>query len=83
MNDIEISELSSSMSELMPGTYRHYKGNLYQVYGTATHSETLETLVVYRPLYGEGKLWVRPLIMFTESIVRDDRVLPRFARVTE
>lgn len=81
MSDINISALPSSISELTPGTYRHYKGNLYHVYGTATHSETSETLVVYRPLYGEGKLWVRPLGMFTELIVLDGESLPRFVRV--
>ena len=83
MSDIEISELPASISELKPGTYRHYKGNLYQVYGTATHSESSEILVVYRPLYGEGKLWVRPLSMFTESVVREGQRLPRFAWADE
>jgi hypothetical protein len=62
-----------------PGKYRHYKGNDYEVIGVATHSETRERLVVYRPLYGEGALWVRPLAMFTENVIVDGRTVPRFA----
>ena len=67
------------MPELEPGTYRHYKGNLYEVIGTATHSETEETLVVYRPLYGAGGLWVRPLEMFLSDVEVDGVRVPRFA----
>ena len=70
-----------AMSELQPGRYRHFKGNEYQVIGTATHSETGDTLVVYRPLYGDQALWVRPLAMFTETVERDGKVQPRFARI--
>ncbi|WP_373779329.1 DUF1653 domain-containing protein [Neisseria dentiae] len=51
-----------------PGIYRHYKGNLYEVLGTARHSETEEILVVYRALYGDYGLWVRPAAMFAESV---------------
>ena len=65
---------------LPTGKYRHYKGNDYEVLGVATHSETREQLVVYRPLYGEGALWVRPLAMFLESVTIDCRVVPRFAK---
>lgn len=61
------------------GVYRHYKGQRYQVLGTASHSETLEPLVVYRALYGEHGLWVRPLAMFTETVLVDGNSLPRFA----
>lgn len=68
------------MSELEPGLYRHYKGNLYDVLDTATHSETEETLVVYRALYGAGGLWVRPLAMFRETVELDGKRVPRFAR---
>ncbi|MBK8065731.1 MAG: DUF1653 domain-containing protein [Betaproteobacteria bacterium] len=64
---------------LATGTYRHYKGKRYEVLGVATHSETREALVVYRPLYGERGLWVRPLAMFTEQVTVDGRTLPRFA----
>jgi len=62
-----------------PGLYRHYKGNDYEVVGVATHSETEEALVVYRALYGEFGLWVRPLAMFEQLV---DGV-PRFARVAQ
>lgn len=63
---------------LQPGRYRHYKGNDYQVIDVARHSETEELLVIYRPLYGEQKLWVRPLSMFTETVERDGELIPRF-----
>jgi len=63
---------------VQPGTYRHYKGGLYEVIGVARHSETDEQLVVYRPLYGERGLWVRPLAMFTESVSVEGELLPRF-----
>ena len=65
--------------ELPAGTYRHYKGPLYDVIGLARHSETEEWLVVYRPQYGERGLWVRPLTMFTETVQVDGREVPRFA----
>ena len=61
------------------GTYRHCKGNLYHLIGIARHSETLEPLAVYRALYGEGGLWVRPLAMFLETIEIDGETKPRFA----
>ncbi|MCJ8160449.1 DUF1653 domain-containing protein [Acinetobacter zhairhuonensis] len=61
------------------GIYQHYKGQLYQVFSVATHSETEEQLVVYQCLYGDYSLWVRPLSMFTEHVTLDDgKVLPRF-----
>lgn len=63
---------------LKPGRWRHFKGGEYEVIGKARHSETLEELVVYRALYGEGGLWVRPLDMFLEDVEQDGRVVPRF-----
>lgn len=60
------------------GLYRHYKGNHYEVLGVAKHSENEEALVVYRALYGEGGLWVRPLAMFTESIPVEGGCIKRF-----
>lgn len=63
------------------GVYRHYKGNNYDVIGVATHSENDTKLVVYRPMYGAGDLWVRPLAMFTESVIVDGQLVPRFARL--
>lgn len=63
---------------LQPGIYRHYKGNDYQLYEVATHSESGEKLVIYRPLYGERALWARPLSMWSEQVVVDGEALPRF-----
>lgn len=68
---------------LKAGIYRHYKGQDYQVYEVATHSETEERVVVYRPLYGERALWVRPLTMFTETVDIDGKSQPRFRFVQE
>jgi len=63
------------------GRYRHYKGKVYEVLGAARHSETLAPMVVYRPLYGEGALWVRPHAMFFETVTIDGLTQPRFARL--
>ena len=60
------------------GIYKHYKGNRYKVEGVAKHSETLEEMVVYRALYGEGGLWVRPKSMFLENVEKDGKQFPRF-----
>lgn len=65
------------------GIYRHYKGNLYQVLHTACHSETGEWLVVYRALYDDYGVWVRPLAMFCESMEIDGKTLPRFELIKE
>ena len=67
------------MTEPAPGRYRHYKGNEYEVIGVARHSETDERLVVYRPLYNDTGLWVRPLAMFLETVTVDGKAVPRFA----
>ena len=69
------------MTTIKPGRYRHFKGNEYEVIGTARHSETLEELVVYRALYGDGGLWVRPAAMWTETVERDGYRGPRFVPV--
>lgn len=67
------------MTQTIPqGIYRHYKGNLYQVLHTAQHSETEESLVVYRCLYGEYGVWVRPLSMFSETVEVEGKQVPRF-----
>jgi hypothetical protein len=63
-----------------PGRYRHFKGQPYEVIGTARHSETQEELVVYRALYREGGLWVRPRSMWDEHVERDGYAGPRFVR---
>lgn len=67
-----------SVTEIRCGRYRHYKGQEYQVLGVARHSETEEQLVLYRPLYGKGELWVRPLAMFRESVSTTSGVVARF-----
>ena len=68
-----------SSNEPVPGRYRHYKGGEYEVLGVARHSETDEPLVVYRPLYGDGGLWVRPRAMFLETVTHNGEPVPRFA----
>lgn len=68
-------------TSLQTGRYRHYKGNDYQVLGVARHSESEELLVVYRCLYGDHSLWVRPLAMFVGDVVVNGRQTPRFAFV--
>ena len=64
--------------EIQPGIYRHFKGNRYEVIAVAKHSETLEPMVVYRALYGEGGLWVRPASMWSEIVEKADYHGPRF-----
>ena len=64
-----------------PGRYRHYKGMLYEVLETVRHSETLEAMTLYRALYGEQGLWVRPAAMFNEEVVIDGVRQPRFAKL--
>ncbi|SLM47130.1 conserved protein of unknown function [Nitrospira japonica] len=61
-----------------PGRYRHYKGDEYEVVGTARHSETEEEFVVYRALYGARGLWIRPRAMFEETVTVDGKDVPRF-----
>lgn len=69
--------------DIQPGKYRHFKGNLYEVIGIASHSETLAPMVVYRALYGDQGLWVRPAAMWTEWVDKDDYHGPRFVSVKE
>ena len=69
--------------DIRPGRYRHFKGMEYQVIGTAKHSETLEPMVVYRALYGEGGRWVRPAAMWNEEVDRDGYRGPRFTFVED
>jgi hypothetical protein len=66
-----------------PGRYRHYKGGLYDVVDTVRHSESLEPMTLYRALYGEQGLWVRPAAMFQEDVVIDGVRQPRFARISD
>ena len=69
--------------DIRPGRYRHFKGKEYEVIGVALHSETLEPVVVYRALYGEGGLWVRPAAMWNERVERDGYSGPRFVYIGE
>jgi len=71
------------MSLVQPGKYRHFKGSEYEVIGTAKHTETLEELVVYRALYGERGLWVRPVGMFLDWVERKGEQVPRFRRLDQ
>lgn len=66
---------------LIPGKYKHFKGNYYELIGIASHSETLEPMVVYRALYGDGGLWVRPAAMWTELVETGSYHGPRFTYI--
>lgn len=65
-------------NEIKPGRYRHFKGNEYEVLYIAKHSETLEPMVVYKALYGDGGIWVRPAEMWNETVTRDGKTFKRF-----
>lgn len=69
--------------EIQAGRYRHFKGKEYEVLFTARHSETMEEMVVYRALYGERGIWVRPASMWNEMVERDGKVFSRFAKLEE
>lgn len=71
------------MIDIKPGKYRHYKGNEYEVIGMAKHSETLEPMVVYRALYGEHGLWVRPAHMWSEIVEVNGEKVERFKYICE
>lgn len=71
------------MESTKPGRYRHFKGKEYEVLGVARHSETEEELVVYRALYGDFGLWVRPMSMWTETVERDGKTFRRFTYIGE
>jgi hypothetical protein len=71
------------MAPIKSGRYRHYKGNFYEVIDVARHSETEEEMVVYRKLYGDHSLWVRPLAMFIEDVLVNGRSVPRFDYIGE
>ena len=75
------SEVSKSI--VTGSLYEHYKGQRYKILGVARHSETLEELVVYQALYGNGDIWVRPLSMFLENITINSQSQPRFRLIQE
>ena len=66
---------------ILPGQYRHFKGNRYEVICIAKHSETLEPVVVYRALYGDGNVWVRPADMWNEMVEKDGKRVRRFEKL--
>lgn len=66
------------MEKIKKGRYRHFKGNEYEVLFTATHTESEEELVIYKALYGEGKVWARPVSMWLETVERDGKIIRRF-----
>ena len=70
-----------AVRQIRPGRYRHYKGNEYEVIGIARHSEDESPMVVYRKLYGDLSMWVRPAGMWNETVVRDGKTYTRFTRV--
>ena len=71
------------MDNIKPGVYRHFKGNLYRLLHIARHSESLEPMVVYQALYGEGGIWVRPASMWNDTVVRDGVSCKRFTYIEE
>jgi hypothetical protein len=71
------------MNEIKLGKYRHFKGNEYEVIAIAKHSETTEDYVVYRALYGDGGIWVRPASMWNETVERDGKTYKRFTYIGE
>lgn len=77
---LNIEELPP-LPDTPPGRYRHHKGGDYEVFGVARHSETLEPLVIYRPLYNDSGWWVRPHAMFFGRVTRDGVERPRFEYV--
>lgn len=71
------------MDEIVKGKYRHFKGNEYEVLYVAKHSETLEPMVVYRALYGDFGVWVRPASMWNETVEKDGKVFKRFTLIED
>ena len=69
--------------EFQPGRYRHFKGNEYELLYVARHSETIQEMVVYRALYGEGGIWVRPASMWNEIVERDGKTYRRFTKIDD
>lgn len=81
--DVNTDDDLPALPDIVLGRYRHYKGGEYELIGVARHSESLEPLVLYRPLYQAGGLWVRPHAMFFETVVIDGVEQPRFTRIED
>lgn len=78
-----MTEPLAPLIETLPGMYRHYKGLMYEVLGTARHSESLAPMTLYRAQYGERGLWVRPAAMFAEDVTVGGVQMPRFTRLPD
>lgn len=76
-----ISQKRLAAPHIAPGRYRHFKGKEYEVIAVASHSETTEPMVVYRALYGDGGMWVRPAFMWSEQVEHEGRLVPRFSPI--
>lgn len=71
-----------AIEKILPGIYQHYKGNYYEMLYIARHSETLEPIVVYKALYGDGGIWARPASMWNETVEHDGQTVPRFRKLS-
>ncbi|MBQ5312127.1 MAG: DUF1653 domain-containing protein [Oscillospiraceae bacterium] len=78
---MDLKRYEDAVKSVTPGRYRHFKGNEYEVIAVARHSETGEAMVVYRALYGDGGVWVRPADMWDETVERDGRTFKRFEKI--
>lgn len=78
-----MNEKNTEKTEILPGKYRHFKGNEYEVLCVARHSEDLSEMVVYRALYGDGGVWVRPAKMWNETVEYEGRIVKRFERIEQ
>ena len=76
-------KFSQEAQSLKKGVYEHYKKMRYRVIGVAHHSETLEEMVIYKALYGDGGYWIRPLLMFMENVHIEGKDIPRFTYISE
>ena len=72
-----------AVNSIIPGKYRHFKGNEYEVIAIARHSEDEQPMVVYKALYGDGGIWVRPAAMWNEEVRRDGNTYRRFVRISD
>ena len=84
MSEDILPDFSSLSKSIFIGRlYEHYKGHRYKILGIARHTETLEEMVIYQPLYGKGDIWVRPLNMFIENVIINGSTVPRFKLIEE
>lgn len=81
--DATAEDAGEDNMDLKKGIYRHFKGNMYELCDVVTHSETLEKMVLYRALYGEKQLWVRPIEMWNQTVEHEGKIVKRFEFVEE